>query len=153
MRFHALRECPVAVAVENIFCISQCTATTFFRCGGPVQKHIRRISSGFCSPKLFVSVDFWRSYSKNKNKIVWPLFGMQRGGCVRSLGVSLSAGKWWTVIWSWQGRDITVSAGRRNDHSYFENSTTAVPVSSVSAIWCCLKAVINVLLLTGHKTL
>ena len=53
MQFHALRACPIGAAVENdIFCISQGTVATFFRCGGQVQKHLCGISLGFCVPKI-----------------------------------------------------------------------------------------------------
>ena len=46
MQFHALTACLLAVAIENDICNSQGTVATFFRCGGPVQKHVHRISSG-----------------------------------------------------------------------------------------------------------
>ena len=73
MRFHALTACPVAVAVENdIFCNSQGTVATFFRCGGQVQKHLCRISSGFHAKNCWNRFIFDGVIQKIK---MWPLLG------------------------------------------------------------------------------
>ena len=56
-KFHQIHE----------FCILQGIVATFFRCGGQVQTHLRRIYSGFCYHILFESVYFWRSYLEKKN--------------------------------------------------------------------------------------
>ena len=52
------------------FCISQGTMATFFRCGGQVQKHLSRISSGFCVPKIIQIGLFLMELFKK----IWPLF-------------------------------------------------------------------------------
>ena len=65
MQFHALRACPIGAAVENIFCISQGTLTTFSGVVGRFRNTYVEFLQDFVCQKLFTLVYFSRSYSKN----------------------------------------------------------------------------------------
>ena len=58
---HFLRE-EMQVPSMHEFRILQGTVSTFYKCGGQVQKHFSKISSGFCMPKIIQIGLFLQSY-------------------------------------------------------------------------------------------